>query len=234
MDEYSSILLQEEEYWALKSRINVAAFGDRYTSYFHVTTVVRRQRNKIRCLKNSVGEWIVDTDAVKKHILMGFEKLYTTELSLSQWQSPISDFSCCFLSEEESAWVGREVVEEDVKNGLRSLKPFKAPGVDGLHAGFYQQFWHEVGKSVSEVVMDVFVKGVVPEYLNDTLITLIPKCSSPETLNNYRPISLCNSIYKVISKIIVSKIRPFIGKLIAPIQTAFVLGRKGIDNVLIA
>ena len=180
------------------------------------------------------GEWIVDTDAVKKHILMGFEKLYTTELSLSQRQSPISDFSCCFLSEEESAWVGREVVEEDVKNGLRSLKPFKAPGVDGLHAGFYQQFWHEVGKSVSEVVMDVFVKGVVPEYLNDTLITLIPKCSSPETLNNYRPISLCNSIYKVISKIIVSKIRPFIGKLIAPIQTAFVLGRKGIDNVLIA
>ena len=114
------------------------------------------------------------------------------------------------------------------------MKPFKAPGADGLHAGFYQQFWHEVGKSVSEVVMDVFVKGVVPEYLNDTLIILIPKCSSPETLNNYRPISLCNSVYKVISKIIVSRIRPFIGKLIAPVQTAFVLGRKGIDNVLIA
>ena len=137
MDEYSSILLQEEEYWALKSRINVVAFGDRNTSYFHVTTMVRRQRNKIKCLKNSVGEWIVDTDVVKKHILMGFEKLYTTELSLSQRQSPISGLSCCFLSKEESAWVGREVVEEDVKNGLWSLKPFKAQGADGLHAGFY-------------------------------------------------------------------------------------------------
>ena len=181
-----------------------------------------------------MGEWIVDTDAVKKHILMGFEKLYTTKLSLSHWQSPISRFSCYFPSEEESAWIDREVEEEDVKNGLWSLKPFKAPGVDGLHAGFYQQFWHEVGKSVSEVVMDVFVKRVVSEYLNDTLITLIPKCSSPETLNNYRPISLCNSIYKVISKIIVSRIRPFIGKLIAPVQTAFVPGRKVIDNVLIS
>ena len=95
-------------------------------------------------------------------------------------------------------------------------------------------FWHEVGKSVSEVVMDVFVKGVVPEYLNDTLITLIPKCSSPETLNNYRPISLCNSVYKVISKIIINRIKPLIGKLIAPVQSVFVPRRKGMDNVLIA
>ena len=95
------------------------------------------------------------------------------------------------------------MVEEDVKNGLWSLKPFKAPRVDGLQAGFLQQFWHEVGKSISEVVMDVFVKGVVPECLNDTFITLIPKCSSLESLNNYRLISLCNSVYKVISKSIV-------------------------------
>ena len=75
IDEYSSILLQEEEYRALKSKINAAAFGDRNTSYFHVTTVVRRQRTKIRCSKNSVGEWIVDVEAMKKHILVGFEKL---------------------------------------------------------------------------------------------------------------------------------------------------------------
>lgn len=47
--------------------------------------MVGRQRNKISCLKNSVGEWIEDIEAMKKHILMGFEKLYTTELSLSHW-----------------------------------------------------------------------------------------------------------------------------------------------------
>ena len=126
------------------------------------------------------------------------------------------------------------MVEEDVKNGLWSLKPFKAPRADGLQAGFLQQFWHEVGKSISEVVMDVFVKGVVPECLNDTFITLIPKCSSLESLNNYRLISLCNSVYKVISKIIVNRIRPSIGKLIALVQITFVPRRKGINNVLIA
>ena len=53
------------------------------------------------------------------------------------YHSPISEFSCCFLSEVEKEWIGREVVDEDVRNGLWALKPFKAPGPNGLHAGFF-------------------------------------------------------------------------------------------------
>ena len=177
-NEYSSIILQEEEYRAFKSRINAVAFGDRNTSNFHVSSIVRRQRNKIRCLRNSVGEWIDNEEAVKKHILMGFEKLYSIETSMSSWQSPISEFSCCFLIEEESTWIGIEVVEEDVKNGLWSLKPFKAPRPDGLHTGFYQQFKHEVGNSVCKEVIAIFEHSEVPEYLNDTFVTLILKSFS--------------------------------------------------------
>ena len=53
-------------------------------------------------------------------------------------------------------------------------------------------------------------------------------------MGNYRPISLCNTVYKVLTKIIVAKLRPYLGKLISPLQTTFVLGRKGTDNVIIA
>ena len=84
------------------------------------------------------------------------------------------------------------------------------------------------------VVISIFNSGVIPEYLNETLITLILKCQYPESLNNYKSISLCNTVYKVVSKIIVGRIRPLISKLISPIQVAFVPGRKGIDNVVIA
>lgn len=70
--------------------------------------------------------------------------------------------------------------------------------------------------------------------MNTTFITLIPKCKNPESLANYRPISLCNSVYKVISKVLVAKIRPFLSNIISPIQTAFVPGRRGVDNVVIA
>ena len=107
IEEYSSILLQEEEFWALKSRINVAAFGDKNTSYFHVNTVVRRQRNKIRCLKDGMGEWIVEEEAVKEHILNG----------MSYSLSLVFDFMGSFLSEEERNWMGREVFDEEVRIG---------------------------------------------------------------------------------------------------------------------
>ena len=68
IEEYSLILLQEEEYWALKSRLNAATFGDSNTTFFHVSTLVRRHRNKIKCIKDSVGNWITDENEIKKHI----------------------------------------------------------------------------------------------------------------------------------------------------------------------
>ena len=114
------------------------------------------------------------------------------------------------------------VSEEEIKAALWSLKPFKALGPDGLHAGFFQKFWPVVRDSVIEEVKEVFVSKKVLDYLNRTLITLIPKIQGPETLGNYRPISLCNTVYKVVTKIIVARLRPYLDKLISPMQTAFV------------
>ena len=122
---------------------------------------------------------------------------------------------------------------EEIRASLWALKPFKAPGPDGLHAGFYQHFWMEVKNSVCEEIKEIFMHGVVPSYLNETLIALIPKCQNLESLSNYRPISLYNSNYKVILKIIVARIRPHLNSLISPVQTTFVPSRRGTDNVII-
>lgn len=71
------------------------------------------------------------------------------------------------------------------------------------------------------------------EYLNQTLITLIPKCNSPESINNYRPIGLCNTIYKIITKLIMARLHWVLNQLVSPLQTAFVPNRKGVDNAII-
>lgn len=83
-------------------------------------------------------------------------------------------------------------------------------------------------------VTKIFEERVVPEFLNETIISLIPKTLNLESLSNYRPISLCNTIYKIVSKIIVGRLRPHLDRLICPNQAAFVLGRRGLDNVVIA
>ena len=90
-------------------------------------------------------------------------------------------------------------MEEEIKSALWSLKTFKAPGPDGLHAGFFHRFWLVVGKSVIDVIKKIFTERTIPEYLNRTLIALIPKIQSLETLSNYRPISLCNTMYKIVT-----------------------------------
>ena len=234
IEEHALIMLQEEEFWALKSRLNAATFGDRNTSYFHTTTMVRRQRNKIRCLMDGTGEWIYDEDKVKEHIQSEFSKPYTSELCSAYLHSPVTNFSCCLLLDVEKCRMGREVSDEEIRAALWSRKAFKAPGPNGLHAGFFQYFWHDVQASVCQEVKKAFTFGSIPAFLNTTLITLIPKCNNPESLANFRPISLCNFVYKIISKVLVARIRPLLNNLISPIQTAFVPGRRGVDNVIIA
>ena len=229
-----TILNQEEEIWALKSRVNWMIQRDRNMAFYHVSTLVRRKRNKILAIKNAVGDWIQQEEAVKDFVKNGYSEIYTTSLSsvsalpptISSWQSR--------LSEEEKCSISEEVSEEEIKAMLSSLKAFKAPGPDGLHAGFFQRFWLTIGTSVINEVKKVFTVRRVSVYLNTTHIALIPKSQGPETLSNYRPISLCNMAYKIVSKIIVARLRPYLDKLISPCQSAFIPGRKGIDNVIIA
>ena len=117
-------------------------------------------------------------------------------------------------------------MDEEIKNTLWSLKPFKSPGPHGIHASFYQRFWLLVKDFVIKEIKKVFNDRKVPAYLNQTHITFIPKIKGPKTIGNYRLISLCNSVYKIISKILVTRIRPYLDKLISPFQIAFVLGQK--------
>ena len=99
--------------------------------------------------------------------------------------------------------------------------------------GFFQYFWNDVKKSVFMEVSNIFDSRVISEFLNETLISLIPKCTSPESLSNFRLISLCNTIYKVVTKIIVGRIRPLLDKLISPNKTTFVPGRRGLTMLLL-
>ena len=91
-----------------------------------------------------------------------------------------------------------------------------------------------VGESVRNEVKKIFANHRVPEDLNHTLIALIPKQLGPETVSHFRPISLCNTVYKIVSKILVHRIKPLLPKLISPMQAAFLEGRRGSDNVIIA
>lgn len=138
------ILLLKEEFSAIKSRLNATTFGDHNTSFFHVSPVVRRHGNKIKCIMDGSGEWIYEQAKVKEHIQAGFEKLYTSEMCMSYATSSVSEFSCYFFSKKERNWIEREVIDKEIRIGLWAFKSFKALGQDGLNVGFFQHFWQDV------------------------------------------------------------------------------------------
>ena len=129
--------------------------------------------------------------------------------------------------------LSHKVTDDEIKAALWSMKAFKAPELNGLHAGFFQCFLLIIGSFVREEVKKIFRDKRMSEYLNKTHIALIPKVQGLESCSNYRPISLCNFVYKIITKIIVARLRPHLNQVISPFQTAFVPDRKGIDNAII-
>lgn len=110
----------------------------------------------------------------------------------------------------------------------------KSPGKDGMNAMFYQQHWDIVGPLVSKAIMDVLNEKADLNSINSTLVTLIPKVKAPRSVGEFRPISLCNVLYKVVSKVLVNRLKPILPLIISGTQSAFVPGRLITDNALIA
>jgi hypothetical protein len=114
----------------------------------------------------------------------------------------------------------KEFSDEEISIALFQIGPIKAPGPDGFHACFYQRNWELLRDEVLVVVHHFFSTGIMPEGVNDTSTVLIPKIDNPMELKDYRPIGLCNVLYKVVSKCLVNRLRPILGDIISENQSA--------------
>ena len=126
------------------------------------------------------------------------------------------------------------VTKDEVLYALRGMPSFNSPGADGFQPFFFKQYWHVVGDEVWKVVHDAFLFGSFDPFLAETLIVLIPKEDQPVRMKEFRPISLCNVLYKLITKVLVNRMRSFMPNLICPMQSGFVPGRSPQDNSIVA
>ena len=113
------------------------------------------------------------------------------------------------------------------------MAPLKAPGPDGMPPLFYQQYWNLVGDVVCQSVLKFLNTASLPEHLNHSFITLIPKKKHPEFASEFRPISLCNVLYKIFSKVLANRLKRILPKIITKNQSAFTKSRLISDNILV-
>lgn len=123
---------------------------------------------------------------------------------------------------------------QEVKKALFQIGDLKAPGPDGLHSIFYKRFWEMLGDDLIKEVLEAIDNISVPDGWNNTTIVLIPKIDNPEKVTQFRPISLCNVVYKVISKMLSNRLKLYLPDIISDHQSAFVPGRLITDNILVA
>lgn len=162
--------------------------------------------------------------------LLGVENGSVTPMTVDQIQQ-LHPFRC-----EASASVKLSAIptDEEIRSTLFSLPKNKAPGPDGFSVEFFTSAWDLVGKDVISAVKSFFTTSVLPRQVNATVISLIPKVSGADKLSDFRPISLCNTVYKVISKIIASRLQDLTPDIVQRNQVGFVKGRILSENVLLA
>ena len=117
---------------------------------------------------------------------------------------------------------------------IKQMAPLKASGPDGMSPIFYQNFWDFVGNDVSSAILFCLNSGSILKSINHTYITLIPKKQNPTKVIDFHPISLCNVIYKILSKVLTNRLKPILSHIISETQSAFIPGRLITDNILVA
>ena len=121
--------------------------------------------------------------------------------------------------------LSREYTNEEIKSALFQMGPTKTPGPDGFPAIFYQKNWDLLEQDICATVRGFLSGDDIPEGFNDSIIVLIPKVNNPDSLSNFRPISLCNVIFKIASKVHVNRLKTILPEIILEQQSAFVPGR---------
>lgn len=144
-------------------------------------------------------------------------------------------------SQEEEAVITNEIFRytystpslNEIHDIIKQMRSNAAPGPDGLNAGFYKSSWHWAKDDIYKVVKDFYTHAYLPSDLNQTFISLIPKKTNPSTPQDFRPISLCNVIYKIITKSLANRIKNHLPNYISQAQSAFIANRHISANIII-
>ncbi|KAL0314993.1 UNVERIFIED_CONTAM: hypothetical protein Scaly_2556600 [Sesamum calycinum] len=190
-------------------------------------------RNSILAITKADGSIITSVPDIAQE----FVDFYTSLLGIEDQTRPVDDEVFHWgpsLTSELASNLYRAVTPAEVKTVIFQIGDNKAPDPDGYTSCFFKKAWNIVGDLICRAVMDFFRSGRMLRQLNHTIIALVPKSEHSLSVANYRPMSCCNVIYKVITKIIADCLSPALEQLIDSSQAAFVRGRNITDNIFLA
>jgi hypothetical protein len=234
--QWNSLAVLEEGYLQQKSKLHWLDVGDLNNKYFHNSVKARIAMNSIREILCSDGIVRTSQEDIKEEAVQFFKRFLQAKpedfegSSVSEIQSLLS-YRSSILDHERLL---RDVTEEEIRKVLFSMPQHKSPGPDGYTVEFFIHAWPVLGKDFVIAIQSFFLKGFLPKGVNTTILALIPKKQEVSGMKDYRPISCCNVLYKVVSKLMANRLKEILPASIAPNQSAFIKDRLMMENLLLA
>ncbi|XP_010685067.1 uncharacterized protein LOC104899550 [Beta vulgaris subsp. vulgaris] len=207
--------------------------GDMNTKYFHACIKKRRLQNHIYRIKDKQGNMREDRKGIEEAFIEYYKELLGSTHEMKGHVSQIIIQEGKVLSRDQQIELCAEFTDADIKAALWEIEDNKAPGPDGYNSYFYKKAWPCVGQDICAAVKEFFHSGKLLKQINATNICLIPKIEQPTDVTQFRPIACCNVLYKIITKLMCTRLAVVLPSLIAEVQSAFVANRRIMHNILI-
>lgn len=206
--------------------------ADRNTRYFHNSIKIQRLRESIHSINDMHGVSHSDEDGINKAFVDYFSSILAAPPTPINIQ-PLFNVIIPSLTDEQSHVMVRLIDGEEIKAAAFSLDANSCGGPDGFNAYFIQHSWSIIGDDFTSAIQYFFLNNVLPKSINATAIALIPKINNPRSVSDFRPISCCNILYKIISKILANRLQAVLPSIISLNQSAYIKGRSISDNILL-
>ncbi|XP_075478725.1 uncharacterized protein LOC142519565 [Primulina tabacum] len=214
----TKLLSQEELHWKQRAKEYWLQYGDLNTQFFHSVATKRKERNRIKSLVDDRGVRHSNITNICKVVSTYFENLFEEADAI---HDPVMQVVDRVVTDEVNESLTAPFKDEEFKKAIFQMKADKSPGPDGFNPGFFQKFWNLVGSPVTSDCKKWLLNLQFPPKLNNTNVVLIPKCESPLSMKDLRPISLCNVLYKLIAKVLANRMKGVLPDIISKHQSAF-------------
>lgn len=199
----------------------------------HKSTLSHRSHNKILKLRDSQGKELVTHKEMESTLVQYFLTIATEPiLDRSQFIKKFTKYIPKLVTREDNHNLNRPISEDEVREVINEMQNGKALGQDGFIVDFFKACWETVKQDILDIVEDSRRSKSVLKVINASFIALILKQEKSSTLSKFRPIALCNVVYKIISKVIANRLKPLLPNLISKEQTGYVEGRQILNNII--
>ncbi|KAH9678676.1 reverse transcriptase domain-containing protein [Citrus sinensis] len=228
---YNELLHSHEIFWKQRAKSIWLKEGDMNSRYFHVMASTRKKQNVIGKLRNAQGQWCTTPEDINEIINKYFTHIFSSEGGscgeVLQYVEPR-------ITVEQNHSLMEPFSPADVREAIFSMHLDKSPGPDGMNPAFFQKIWSIIGDEVSAACLNYIIHCVFLADLKETTVILIPKKPNPDNIIDFQPIALCNVLYKIVAKMLASRLKLILGSIISNSQSAFIPGRAITDNIMIS